>query len=58
MIRLSDLRKEMEKENGGKKKETLTELKQKVRDQYALFVNESVNVLLDMVMLSSAKLVL
>lgn len=58
VIRLSDLRKEMEKENGGKKKETLTELKQKARDQYAPFVNESVNVLLDMVMLSSAKLVL
>ncbi len=54
VIRLSDLRKEMEKENGGKKKETLTELKQKARDQYAPFVNESVNVLLDMVTLSAA----
>jgi carboxyl-terminal processing protease len=54
VIRLSDLRKEMEKENGGKKKETLTELKQKARDQYAPFVNESVNVLLDMVTLGSA----
>jgi carboxyl-terminal processing protease len=55
VIRLSDLRKEMEKENGGKKKETLAELKQKARDQYAPFVNESVNVLFDMVTLSSAK---
>ena len=55
MIRLSDLRKEMEKENGGKKKETLKEIKQKARDQYAPFVNESINVLLDMVTLSSAK---
>jgi carboxyl-terminal processing protease len=54
VIRLSDLRKEMEKENGGKKKETLTELKQKARDQYAPFVNESVNVLLDIVTLGSA----
>ena len=49
VIRLADLRKEMEKENGGKKKETPTELKKKARDQYAPFVNESVNVLLDMV---------
>jgi carboxyl-terminal processing protease len=54
VIRLSDLRKEMEKENGGKKEETLTELKQETRDQYAPFVNESVNVLLDMVTLGSA----
>ena len=54
VIRLADLRKEMEKENGGKKKETPTELKQKARDQYAPFVNESVNVLLDMVTLGSA----
>jgi carboxyl-terminal processing protease len=56
VIRLSDLRKEMEKENGGKKKKTLTELKQKAQDQYAPFVNESVNVLLDMVTLGSAML--
>ncbi len=54
VIRLADLRKEMEKESGGKKKETPTELKKKVRDQYAPFVNESVNVLLDMVTLGSA----
>ncbi len=54
VIRLSDLRKEMEKENSGQKKETLTELKQKAREQYAPFVNESVNVLLDMVTLGPA----
>ena len=54
VIRLSDLRKEMEKENGSKKKETLAELKQKSRDQYAPFVNESINVLIDMVTLGSA----
>jgi carboxyl-terminal processing protease len=53
VIRLADLRKEMEKENGGKKKETLPEVKQKARNQYTPFVNESVNVLLDMVTLGS-----
>ena len=41
---------EMEKEGGDKKKETPAELKQKAKDQYAPFVNESVNVLADMVM--------
>jgi carboxyl-terminal processing protease len=54
IIRLADLRKEMEKEGGGKKKETPTELKQKASDQNAPFVNESVNVLLDMVTLGSS----
>ncbi len=54
VIRLADLRKEMEKDNGGKKKGTSAELKQKARDQYAPFVNESVNVLLDMVTPGSA----
>jgi carboxyl-terminal processing protease len=53
VIRLADLRKEMEKEGGVKKKETPTELKKKARDQYVPFVNESVNVLLDMVTLGS-----
>jgi len=48
IIRLADLRKEMKK-NGFSKKETPTELKQKAKEQYAPFVNESVNVLLDMV---------
>jgi carboxyl-terminal processing protease len=54
VIRLADLRKEMEEEGDGKKKETPTELKQKARDENAPFVNESVNVLLDMVTLGSA----
>jgi carboxyl-terminal processing protease len=54
IIRLADLRKEMKKENGGKKDETVAELKQKARDQNAPFVNESVNILLDMVTLGSA----
>jgi carboxyl-terminal processing protease len=57
IIRLADLRKdkEREKENGSKKMETPTELKKKARDQYAPFVNESVNVLLDMVTLGSSR---
>jgi len=55
IIRLADLRKEMEKESGGKKKVTPTELRQKARDQFAPFVNESVNVLLDVVTLGSAR---
>ena len=49
VIRLADLRKEVGKENGDKKKETPAELRKKARDQYAPFVNESVNVLLDLV---------
>ena len=35
------------------KKETPAEIKKKAHDQYAPFINESVNVLLDMVMLGS-----
>ena len=49
IIRVTDLRKDMEKKSGDKKKETPAELRKKVQDQYAPFVNESVNVLLDMV---------
>ncbi len=50
IIQLSDFRKMLEKE-GGKENETLVEQKQKILDQYAPFVNESVNILLDMVAL-------
>jgi carboxyl-terminal processing protease len=57
VIRLADLRKEMEKQSGGKKKETPADLKKKVRDQYVPFVNESVNILLDAVTLGSAKFI-
>jgi carboxyl-terminal processing protease len=53
VIRLADLPKKMEREGGGKKKETPSELRKKARDQHAPFVNESVNVLLDMVTLES-----
>ncbi len=53
IIRLADLRKDMAKENGGKKKETHAELRKKARDQHAPFVNESVNILLDMVTMGS-----
>lgn len=54
VIRLADLRKKVKKENGGKKKETPAELRKKAREQHAPFVNESVNVLLDMVTLGSS----
>jgi len=55
LIRLADLRKEMDKKNDDNKKdETLTEARQKARERYAPFVNESVNVLLDMVTMDSA----
>jgi len=47
IIRLDDFRKTMKKEGGGKEKETLPEQRQKAREQYAPFVNESVNILLD-----------
>jgi carboxyl-terminal processing protease len=53
VIRLADLLKETGKESGGKKQEMPAELRKKAREQYAPFVNESVNVLLDMVMLGS-----
>jgi carboxyl-terminal processing protease len=50
VVRLSDLRKKAEKENDGKdkKEETLAERKQKAREQYAPFIAESINILLDM----------
>jgi carboxyl-terminal processing protease len=50
IIQLSDFRKMIEKE-GNKENETLVEQKQKILDQYAPFVNESVNILQDMVTL-------
>jgi len=49
VIRLADLRKELRKENSGKKQESPVELRKRARDQYAPFVKESINVLLDMV---------
>ncbi len=54
IIRIADLRKAIEKEGAGKIKETPAELRKKARDQYAPFVNESVNVLSDMVTMRSA----
>lgn len=53
IIRFSDLRKEMGKENNGRKKESTAELKKKAREQYAPFVDESINVLQNMVMFRS-----
>jgi len=49
------LRKEVEKEGGSKENKTPTELKQRIKEQYSPFINESINVLLDMVMLSSTQ---
>jgi len=49
IIQLADFRKMIEKEGGTRENETLLEQKQKIIDQYAPFVNESVNILLDMV---------
>jgi carboxyl-terminal processing protease len=53
IIQLDDYRKTMKKENGGKENETLPEQRQKAREQYAPFVNESVNILRDMVTLGA-----
>jgi carboxyl-terminal processing protease len=51
IVQLDDFRKTMKKQNGGKENETLPEQRQKAREQYAPFVNESVNILRDMVTL-------
>jgi carboxyl-terminal processing protease len=55
IIRFADLRKEVENEGGGNTKETPAELRKKARDQYVPFVNESVNVLNDMVTLGFSR---
>jgi len=49
IIQLDDFSKKMKKEGVAKETETRSEQKQKVREQYAPYVNESVNILLDMV---------
>jgi len=49
IIQLEDYRKTMKKENGGKEKETPAEQRKKAKEQYAPFVKESINILLDMV---------
>lgn len=46
VIRISDLRKE--KKKTGTKTESLSEMKKKFREQYAPYINESVNILLDL----------
>jgi len=55
VIRLADLREEAEKEGSFKKQDTRSELKRKSKDQQAPFVNESVNVLMDMVTLGAVQ---
>ena len=52
IIQLDDLRKTMKEEGAGIEKETRAEQRQKAREQYAPFVNESVNILLDIVRLT------
>ena len=47
-IQLDDYRKTLKKENGGKANPTRSDQKQKVQEQYAPYVDESVSVLLDM----------
>ena len=49
IIQLDDLRKTIKEEGAGMEKETRSEERQKAREQYAPFVNESVNILLDVV---------
>lgn len=49
IIKLDDFRKTMNKEGVEDEKDTPTEQRQKVRENYAPYVNESVNILLDMV---------
>ena len=53
VIKITDLRKEMEKENGDQEKDSPSEMKKKAREQYAPYINESINVLVDMIMLGT-----
>jgi len=55
IIQLDDLRKTMKDEGAGIEKETRSEQRQKAREQYAPFVNESVNILLDIVRLTESE---
>ncbi len=48
IVRLADLRQEMEKEKGDKKSKQPSELRIQIQEQQAPFVKESVNVLFDM----------
>lgn len=58
VIKITDFRKEMEKENGDKQKDSPSEIKKKAREQYAPYVNESINVLADMIMMGRKQSVL
>jgi carboxyl-terminal processing protease len=49
IIQLDDFRRRLEKENIDREKQTHAEQRQKAREQYAPFVKESLNILLDMV---------
>lgn len=51
LVLLEDLRKNAKKENGPSEKESRTDQKRKVQEQYAPYIHESINVLLDMIAL-------
>ncbi len=51
VIQLDDYRKTLKKQNAGKGHPTRQEQKQKLQEQYAPYINEGVNVLMDMVAL-------
>jgi len=55
IIQLDDLRKTIKEEGADIEKETRSEQRQKAREQYAPFVNESVNILLDVVRLTESE---
>ena len=51
IIQLADFSKQLKEEGGGIEKETPTVRRQKAKEQYAPFVNESVNILVDLIAL-------
>lgn len=53
IVRLSDLRKDLEKNGSQKKGTTAAELKKRFQDQHAPFISESLNILCDMVQFSN-----
>ncbi len=55
IIQLDDFRKTMKKEGAGIEKKTRSEQREKAREQYVPFVNESVNILLDIVRLTDSE---
>jgi carboxyl-terminal processing protease len=58
IVQIAEFRKTMKEENGGKEKKTPSELRQKAREENEPFVNESINVLMDMLTLAQTRQVL